>query len=108
MDSCCFCELCMKSPLLVAPKTDKDALHLLASEQYIWMCEDYRELNKLIVDEYDNALPRIWEILNSLGPFEWVTMIDLEDSYNQMQIVVNDHIKPLLFLWESNECSLWF
>ena len=81
------------SPLLVAPKTDKDALHLPASEQDIRMCGDYRELNKLIVDEYDNALPGIREILNSLGPFEWVTMIDLEDSYNQMQIAVNDQYK---------------
>ena len=69
---------CQWNSLLIAAakpakeKGDKDDIRL---------CLDARFLNDRIVDMLDSKLPLLRDVLNKMGNFQWVSLIDLADSY---------------------------
>lgn len=67
------------SPLLVVPKKSTDG-------QKKWrLCVDYKQLNKkLIPDKF--PLPRMDEILDSLGKAKYFSIMDLQAGYHQIPL----------------------
>ena len=80
-------------PLVAARKPGKDG-----EPDGVRVCFDGRELNKRIVTKTDNHLPTLREIQDHLGAFEWITVIDLADSYHQFGVNPRDTTK-LAFTW---------
>ena len=81
------------SPLLGARKPGKDG-----KPDGFRVCFDGRQLNKRIIDNPDTNLPSLREIQDALGSFEWISVIDLADSYNQFPIKPDDREKTA-FNW---------
>jgi len=81
------------SPLLATRKPSKDG-----SPDGVRVCLDARALNDKILNIPDSNLPGIREIQDSLGEFEWITILDLADSYHQFPINHSDRIKTT-FTW---------
>ena len=46
----------------------------------------------------DSNLPSLREVQDSLGQFEWITVLDLADSYQQFAIKEEDQVKTA-FTW---------
>lgn len=68
------------SPLILVPKP------ILNGEKRWRMCVDYRLINKkLIADKY--PLPRIDEILDSLGRAKYFSVIDLFQGFHQIPLI---------------------
>ena len=80
-------------PLIAARKPGKDGI-----PDGVRVCIDARRLNAEILVTPNNNLPTIREIQNSLGGFEWLSVIDLADSYHQFAIRPEDQQK-LAFTW---------
>jgi len=80
-------------PLLGARKPGKDG-----EPDGVRVCFDARELNKRIINVPDSNLPTLREIQDSLGQFEWISIIDLADSYHQFSIREEDRHKTA-FSW---------
>ena len=53
------------------------------------MCIDYRQLNRRTIKD-SFALPRIEEILESLGGNRYFSVLDLKSGYHQVEIDEND------------------
>ena len=62
---------------------------------------DARPLNTCITEMPDSNLPGIRDLHDGLGNFEWISIIDLADSYNQFPIVETDQEKTA-FTWKGN------
>ncbi len=59
----------------------------------IRVCIDARQLNQIITKVPDNNLPGLRKVLDRLENFEWISVIDLADSYQQFPIKKEDRIK---------------
>ena len=70
------------TPLLAAPKLSKE----IGGIDDIRVCGDYRKLNELILNEVDSNLPKLNEIVHKLGTFEYISVLDLADSFQQFPI----------------------
>ncbi|MGH2611975.1 MAG: RNase H-like domain-containing protein [Rhabdochlamydiaceae bacterium] len=81
------------SPLLGARKPGKDG-----KPDGVRVCFDGRQLNKRIVDNPDTNLPNLREIQDALGSFQWISVIDLAESYHQFPIKPQDREKTA-FIW---------
>jgi len=87
-------------PLLAVRKPSKDG-----SPDGVRVCLDGRPLNAQITRIPDNHLPGLREIQDSLGKFEWISTIDLADSYHQFPLRRDDRVKTA-FTW--NGCQYMF
>ena len=77
------------SPLLAAAKPAKEKGEL----DDIRLCLDARFVNEKITEVPDNKLPLLRDVLDKMGSFQWVTLIDLADSYHQFKLRVEDQEK---------------
>ena len=75
-------------PLLPVPKPNKDG-----GSSSVRTCLDLRRINDQLLNIPDCNLPNIREIQDSIGNFEYITVIDLADSYNQFAIRSEDQQK---------------
>ena len=50
-------------------------------------------LNDKRIDKPDNNLPLLREVIDKLGKFKWITIIDLADSYHQFALNKDDQLK---------------
>ena len=75
-------------PLLPVPKPNKDG-----GSSSVRTCLDLRRFNDELLNVPDCNLPNIREIQDSIGNFEYITVIDLADSYNQFAIRPEDQQK---------------
>jgi len=82
------------SPLLAAKKPSKEP----GVPDDIRLCLDARYLNERIVEVPDSLLPLLREVIDKLGQFEWITVIDLADSYHQFKLRPEDCIKTAFTL----------
>jgi hypothetical protein len=78
--------------LLVAPKGEDD----------IRVCLDARRLNEVIVEQVDSSLPNIHHLIQNLGKFKWISVIDLQNSYQQFPIAPEDQHK-VSFTWAGQQ-----
>src|SRR5690349_25026977 len=76
-------------PLLAAAKPGKE----LGELDDIRVCEDGRYINDIIVETPDNNLPLLRDVIDRMGEFQWVTLIDLADSYHQFPLKKEDRMK---------------
>ncbi|KAI3824163.1 hypothetical protein L1987_05612 [Smallanthus sonchifolius] len=75
-----------KAPYRLAPPEMKE---LMTQLQYMRMCIDYRELNKLIIkNRY--PLPRIDDLFDQLQGASWFSKIDLRSGYHQLKVKDDD------------------
>jgi len=81
------------SPLLGARKPGRDG-----KPDGVRVCFDGRQLNKRIVDNPDTNLPSLREIQDVLGSFQWISVIDLAESYHQFPVRTQDQEKTA-FTW---------
>ena len=84
-------------PLLAVKKPSKDG-----SPDGVRVCLDARPLNAKILKMPDSNLPGIREIQDALGKFEWITVIDLADSYHQFPITEKD-MEKTSFTWNGKQ-----
>jgi transposase InsO family protein len=77
------------SPILAAPKPSKDK----NEPDDIRVCLDARFLNDKIIEMPDSNLPLLRDIIDKLGQFKWVSVIDLADSYHQFALREEDQPK---------------
>ena len=70
------------SPLVVVPKKNSKW----------WICLDYRELNKSIMNYYF-PLPLIDRVLEILAGKKYFSFLDCFSGYNQIQIVPDNQYK---------------
>jgi hypothetical protein len=89
------------SPILAAKKTAKE----VGEPDDIRVCIDSRALNERLINDPDSQLPLVHEIIDHLGPFQWITTLDLADSYHQFLIAEEDQEK-LAFTW-NGEQLMW-
>ena len=89
------------SPILAAKKSGKE----VGEPDDIRVCIDSRLLNDRLVDDPDSRLPLVREVIDHLGPFDWITTLDLADSYHQFAIAEEDQEK-LAFTW-NGEQLMW-
>ena len=89
------------SPILAAKKSGKE----VGEPDDIRVCIDCRALNERLMDNPDSRLPLVREIIDHLGPFDWITTLDLADSYHQFKIADEDQEK-LAFTW-NGEHLMW-
>ncbi len=89
------------SPILAAKKSAKE----VGEVDDIRVCIDSRALNERLVDDPDSRLPLVREVIDHLGPFQWITTLDLADSYHQFAIAEEDRPK-LAFTW-NGEQLMW-
>jgi hypothetical protein len=82
------------TPLLAARKPSKTE----GIPDGVRVCGDYRRVNERITEVPDSNLPTLREVQDALGQFEWITVIDLADSYNQFPIRKEDQQKTA-FTW---------
>lgn len=80
-------------PLLAAKKVDKNG-----GPDGVRVCLDARKTNDCIIEIPDSNLPTLREIQDALGKFEWITVLDLADSYHQFEIKQEDRVKTA-FTW---------
>ena len=66
------------------------------SPDSVRVCLDVRPLNKLIRTTPDNHLPGIRDLLDKIGPFEWITVLDLAEGYLQFPLREQDRCKTAL------------
>jgi hypothetical protein len=59
---------------------------------------DARKLNERILKFPDSNLPTLREVQDNLGEFEWISVIDLENSYHQWALKEEDQQKTA-FTW---------
>ena len=81
------------SPLLAAKKPSKDG-----GPDDIRVCLDARKLNDVITNIPDSNLPGIREVIDRIGEFEWITILDLADSYQQHKIRPEDREKTAFMI----------
>lgn len=73
------CHSAYNSPILLVPKKSQDG-------QKKWrMVIDYRELNKKLIPD-KHPLPRIDDILDSLGKAKFFTILDLYSGFHQIKL----------------------
>ena len=77
------------SPLLAAAKPAKEK----EQPDDIRLCLDARYLNEKIVEMPDSNLPLLRDVLDTLGNFNWISTVDLADSYHQFQLREEDRPK---------------
>jgi len=82
------------TPLLAANKPSKED----GVPDGVRVCGDYQRVNTLIPRLPDSNLPTLREVHDSLGSFEWISVIDLADSYHQFPIREQDQQKTA-FTW---------
>ena len=80
-------------PLLAVRKPSKDG-----SPDGVRVVLDARSLNEEISKVPDSHLPGLRELVDRLGSFEWITVLDLTDSYNQFPLRKEDQCKTA-FTW---------
>jgi hypothetical protein len=86
------------SPILAAKKSGKE----VGESDDIRVCINSRLLNDRLVDDPDSRLPLVREVIDHLGPFQWITTLDLADSYHQFAIAEEDQPK-LAFTWNGEQ-----
>ena len=59
----------------------------------IRLCFDTQWINNKIINSVDSNLPLLREVLDQLGDFQWVTLLDLADSYHQFRLKKEDQVK---------------
>jgi hypothetical protein len=84
-------------PLLAVRKPSKDG-----SPDGVRVCLDARPLNNKIVNVPDSHLPGIRELQDKLGDFEWITVLDLMDSYHQFGLRQENQQKTT-FTWNGQQ-----
>ena len=82
-------------PLLAVKKPGKSG-----EPDGVRVCLDARKLNERTINMPDSSLPSLREIQDSLGQFEWISILDLADSYNQFEIRQEDRVKTA-FTWNN-------
>jgi hypothetical protein len=73
-------------PLLAAPKLAKEK----EQSDDIRLCIDAIFLNDKIIDVVNINLSLFRIIINKMGKFNWISVIDLADSYHQFSIKLED------------------
>ena len=63
---------------------------------------DARPLNSEILKTLDSNLPGLRELQDAIGNFEWISIVDLADSYNQFPIKKEDQMKTA-FTWNGKQ-----
>ena len=81
------------SPLIVVKKGDGS----------IRPCLDLRELNK-VVEDMHYPLPKISDLLNSLGQAKYFSTLDLAQAFHQCEVHPNDRDK-VAFTWKTTKYS---
>ena len=76
-------------PLIAANKPAKE----IGEKDDIRLCLDARWINDKIIDSVDSNLPLLREVLDQLGDFQWITLLDLADSYHQFRLKKEDQVK---------------
>ena len=66
------------------------------------VCLDARPLNEIIKTTPDNNLPHLRELLDNLTGFEWITVLDLAESYLQFPVREEDQVKTA-FTWNGKQ-----
>ena len=85
------------SPLLVAPKFDKDG-HVTG----LRVCLDARVLNKHLVENDKFEIPRIPDVLQRFRDCRQFGEFDLSEAYNQFQIAAESQ-KYTAFTWNGKQ-----
>jgi hypothetical protein len=84
-------------PLIATRKPGKDG-----QPDGIRVCLDARSLNDIITEIPDSNLPRIREVIDHLGEFQWISVVDLADSYHQFPLKEEDRCKTA-FTWKGQQ-----
>ena len=77
------------SPVIAANKPGKEK----GEPDDIRVCLDARFINEKIIEVVDSNLPLLCDVLNKLDNFEWITLVDLADSYHQFKLREEDQPK---------------
>ena len=77
------------TPLVAANKPAKEK----GEKDDIRLCLDARFLNEKIQEMPDSNLPLLRDVIDQLGGFNWITLIDLADSYHQFKLRDEDQPK---------------
>ena len=83
--------------LLAVRKPGKDG-----AADGVRVCLDARPLNALIRKTPDNHLPGLRELLDNVGTFEWITVLDLAEGYLQFPLRETDQPKTA-FTWNGRQ-----
>jgi hypothetical protein len=75
--------------LLCADKPAKE----IGEKDDVRVCLDARALNERIVESPDSSMPLLRDVLDRLGEFQWISVIDLADSYHQFPLSPEDQQK---------------
>jgi len=76
-------------PLLAAPKPAKED----GGEADVRVCLDARMLNDRITEMPDSNMPLLREVIDKLGDFNFISVLDLADSYHQFRLREQDQVK---------------
>jgi hypothetical protein len=78
---------------LVKEKDQSDDIRLYIDVQF---------LNRKIVSKVNNNLPLLHDIIDKLGQFKWITVIDLADSYYQFPVKQKNQQKLAFIIDETS------
>jgi len=81
-------------PLLAAPKPPKEE----GGEMDVRVCLDARALNNIITDVPDSHMPSLREVIDHLGEFKYISVLDLANSFHQFKLRKQDQVKTA-FTW---------
>ena len=59
----------------------------------IRLCLDARFINERTIEMPDSNMPLLRDVIDRLGKFNWISVIDLADSYNQFRLREEDQVK---------------
>jgi hypothetical protein len=97
---------------------EASVLFVLKKNEKLWLCVDYRDLNK-IIRKNRHFLSLIIQMLNQLKDCRFFIKIDLTDAYNRIRIKKNDewkttfriryeHFEYLMMLFDLANASITF
>ena len=75
--------------MLCADKPAKE----IGDKDDVRVCLDTRPLNEKITEVPDSSMPLLRDVLDRLGEFKWISVIDLADSYHQFPLKLEDQQK---------------
>jgi hypothetical protein len=86
------------SPPLAVPKQPK----VEGAPMNVRVCLDARGLNDVILDMPDSQMPSLREVVDSLGRFEYITVLDAANCYHQFRLRKEDQPKTA-FTWNGRQ-----